>query len=731
MIWYQLAISALVAIFTWCLYRVTKNKDDNFKLKIFKILSLCFFGVYIVRLFSTDKFHLLIDFNMSEYGSNIEVVLTSILRWGLNFCVLLLCTVPFTKSNNLKNLFILGVFPLELINLMFFKRHIDCFLGFDYSMFNYRIVQFTLELILGIALCLYSILVIKWRVNYKSNVKKFWRDIAITLPFLLLMSMPLDTIQQWFGLNDIVLDFMTFTQHVWLFILLIIFVFTTKILKRRSTTTRYAALLIISLSMFFQYFGKFNYIGLLIAGESIAASTLPFHICNLATAIIPIALITKNKFLFSFTYYVNVVGAIFAIIFPNTTTSVMSYEFLVYAYEHTFAFLMPLLIVSLGIMERTRKKNLKFAIMSFSCYYVLAAVLNIWLFNYDVGVNYFYINNNFLPDKIPILKVFRDMYMIRFNVKELVFTIYPVFLIVVYVGFMASLIGVFYIYQAAYKRSDEKAKFIKETQNDYRNYLAFVESLNGKDICEQAKKEKDVMIEFINYSKKYNNNDFYSVKDFNLTVNEGEVFGFLGSNGAGKSTTIKSLVGILPFSEGKIYVDGYDVDKQPLMAKKLIGYVPDNHSVYERLTGRQYVNYIADLYEVSKDGRDEKLSDLAGKFNLLDALDKPIKTYSHGMKQKITIISALIHDPKLWVLDEPLVGLDPQSSYEVKEYMREHAKKGNTVFFSSHVIEVVEKLCDRVAIIYKGKIKGIYTMEEINKSGKSLMEIFLASQKED
>lgn len=235
------------------------------------------------------------------------------------------------------------------------------------------------------------------------------------------------------------------------------------------------------------------------------------------------------------------------------------------------------------------------------------------------------------------------------------------------------------------------------------------------------------MITISNLSKKYKSADTYAVKNLSLTVQDGEVFGFIGANGAGKSTTIKCITGILPFVEGKIEIAGFDLAKDPISAKKNIGYVSDNHSVYDKLTGRQYVNFLADVYGVTKELRDTRLNELATRFELQDKLDNPIKSYSHGMKQKICVIGALIHEPKVWVLDEPLTGLDPKSARELKGLMREHCEKGNVVFFSSHVLEVVEKLCDRVAIIKNGEIIASFSMDELEKQqeGKSLEDFFL------
>ncbi len=235
------------------------------------------------------------------------------------------------------------------------------------------------------------------------------------------------------------------------------------------------------------------------------------------------------------------------------------------------------------------------------------------------------------------------------------------------------------------------------------------------------------MIKINSLSKMYKNADRFAVKNLNLTINTGEVFGFIGANGAGKSTTIKCITGILPYNDGSIEIAGYDMAKDSISAKKNIGYVSDNHSVYDKLTGREYVNFLANIYGVSKQDRDQRLNELSIRFDLQDKLDSPIKSYSHGMKQKICVIGALIHEPKVWILDEPLTGLDPKSAKELKGLMREHCEKGNVVFFSSHVLEVVEKLCDRIAIIKDGEIIATFTMEELEQKqqGKSLEDIFL------
>ena len=234
------------------------------------------------------------------------------------------------------------------------------------------------------------------------------------------------------------------------------------------------------------------------------------------------------------------------------------------------------------------------------------------------------------------------------------------------------------------------------------------------------------MLEIKNLTKRYGESTVNAVEDFSISLKAGEIYGFLGPNGAGKSTTIKSLVGIYPFQEGDILIDGVSIKTDPLAAKMKIGYVSDNHAVFERLTGCEYVNHIANLYKVDIKEAEERTKELLEIFKLQEAFHRPIKSYSHGMKQKISVIAALVHNPKLWVLDEPLTGLDPQSTYQLKKVMKQHAKEGNTVFFSSHILDVVENLCDRCCIIKGGKLQGVYDISELKAKGESLEEIFVS-----
>lgn len=215
-----------------------------------------------------------------------------------------------------------------------------------------------------------------------------------------------------------------------------------------------------------------------------------------------------------------------------------------------------------------------------------------------------------------------------------------------------------------------------------------------------------------------------AVDDLSLHIAPGEIYGFIGHNGAGKTTTLKSVVGILSFDEGEIKIDGVSIKEDPIACKKKIAYIPDNPDLYEFMTGIKYLNFIADIFGVSAETRKAKIAKYADMFEITQDLAQPISAYSHGMKQKLAIISAWIHDPKLIIMDEPFVGLDPKASHLLKEMMREVCENGGAIFFSTHVLEVAEKLCDKVAIIKGGKLIRSGTMEEV-KGDASLEEVFL------
>ena len=235
------------------------------------------------------------------------------------------------------------------------------------------------------------------------------------------------------------------------------------------------------------------------------------------------------------------------------------------------------------------------------------------------------------------------------------------------------------------------------------------------------------MLKIDHLTKRYG--EKLAVDDLSLHIRQGEIYGFIGHNGAGKTTTLKSAVGILQFDEGEITINGGSIRTEPVKCKKELAYIPDNPDLYDYMSGIRYLNFIGDVFAIPAGERQERIRRYAGLFELTDDLGQPIAAYSHGMKQKLAVIAAWIHSPKLIVMDEPFVGLDPKAAHLLKEMMREHCDAGGAIFFSTHVLEVAEKLCDKVAIIKQGRLIKAGTMEEV-KGDDSLEEVFLELEAE-
>lgn len=480
--------------------------------------------------------------------------------------------------------------------------------------------------------------------------------------------------------------------------------------------------------MFFAYLalsGVFNFFYAKYGG----LGNLPLHLCNTAIIMMFVAFIFKMKGVFYFTYFVNVIGALFAMLFPNISGNFYTHESVRFYYNHIYAFVLPLLGITLKVYKRPTLGMMFRAIGWFTLYMIIVIFCNRYFTALGEDPDYFFLNTHFLFDKLKITD-----YSLMDSVANQVtitlpngvtITLFWKFYLGVYAVYIALMFIMWFIYDAGFHISDAhralhlKKKILKQEQLEVR------EKLNGRDLSEPLYEDLKHMLEIKNFTKVYSGAKAPSVDDFSLTIHDGEVFGFIGHNGAGKSTTIKSIVGIQSITNGHIVVDGYDVAKQPVEAKLRIGYVSDNHAVYERLTGREYINYIADLYLVSKEDRDARIEKYVKMFKLEDAIDNEIKSYSHGMKQKIVVIASLIHDPKVWILDEPLTGLDPTSSHQIKMCMRDHANRGNIVFFSSHVIEVVEKICDRICIINHGKLMCEYSLKDLKEQNITLEELYL------
>ena len=451
-------------------------------------------------------------------------------------------------------------------------------------------------------------------------------------------------------------------------------------------------------------------------------SSWPLHLCNTAMYTMPITLLFLSYGLYYFTFFINVLGAFFALTMPNFSETLFAFdpEIMAFYINHLHAFFMPVLIMLLGVYERPKIKYFIYSQIGFFAYFALVMGVNTVLTAKGISSDFFFINSDFIADKLGegAKKLFKTI--VTWESGGLTYTLHLLYDVIYYLVYVVLALGMWFLYELLFRMTDELVAIKIAKARCISRHEAYLMVHQGG-----LSMSNETSLVITHLSKKYHGNDFYSVEDFSLELTGGRIYGFLGKNGAGKSTIIKSIVGIHGFDEGEISVCGHDVVEAPLEAKKEIGFVPDNYALYENLTGRQYISYIADLYRVPKTQKEEIEKNLVDRLELSLRYDRPMKTYSHGMKQKITIIAALIHKPKIWILDEPMTGLDPNSIYQIKECMKEHAAAGNIVFFSSHIIDVVKNLCNEVVIIKHGKLIRRIDLDALPEEREKLEETFL------
>ena len=460
----------------------------------------------------------------------------------------------------------------------------------------------------------------------------------------------------------------------------------------------------------------------------ITPSEWPMHICNTAMFILPLALTTRSQKIFYFTFFINILGALLASFMPDYSAqlNVFSPRSVEWFINHILAFAGPLICVLLEIFPRPKKKQFFYSMVGFGVYFLVVLFFNTYFTaKYPKReFDYFFINSDFIAQKVGAEKFFYDT-AVHFDINGLHMTMYPLYQVIYFFGFIVMSIGMWYVYAWIFMFQDKLEHVNQRIKKIKFDQLALETKLGQKEVSKCMNPESVNKLVISHFGKQYTSKSPFAVRDINFVANSGEIIGFLGPNGAGKSTTIKAIVGIHLPTEGKIEINGYDVEVQPVQAKKQIGFVPDHYALYENLTGREYLNYIADIYDVSKEDRDAFLEEFLELLSMKQAIDNKIQTYSHGMKQKIALMASIIHNPKVWILDEPLTGLDPVSIYQVKQCLRRHAEKGNIVFFSSHLIDIVEKLCDRILIISDHQVKDVANVKELLKKGVNLEQYYM------
>lgn len=687
------------------------------KLIFERILPILLILTLIVRVFSYDNsIYAYEGLDSSPYSKGITLI-TLLAIWFQFTATLTVTCRPFfnIKSIRFTTRFIVPL--VYLLNLLYLNSSTVLLTGTtDFNIFKSLLLA---ECLLGLIIAGYYFII---DLKEKVTTKAIFVMIGIWL-LLMIPTMPTYFLKFAFGLANPLIKIIdiSFAHRIFLYLGIIIPLVMYFLLRDKEEVIRRFVLIFVSCGVLIGFMIGYDFASLK------EPWSWPIHLCNTALFIIPICLIFKLKKLFYFTYFINVLGALFAMLMPNYSSSTNMFDpgLIRFWYNHWVAFFMPLLIVALKIFKRPKIKEFYYSMVGFFAYFVIALVCNVLFTAMGHDVDFFFINSDFIADKLGKWAE----HLFEFNVSldvmgyQLVFR--PIYQILFFIVYVALGFAEWFVYAEFFRIADSHYDLHVRLIVQKQQKLEYLKNLTAEQKEEMMNNNNEIKLELKHFSKKYGTNKHYSVKDASFEVFGGEIFGFLGPNGAGKSTIIKSVVGIQPLSEGAIEICGYDVTKEPTKAKFNVGYVPDHYALYEKLTGREYINYIADIFNVTEEERNERLERYIKIFQLEHAIDSKIATYSHGMKQKITIMSALVHNPKVWILDEPLTGLDPNSIFQVKECMRIHASEGNIVFFSSHLIDIVEKLCQRIAIIRKGQILCVKTLEEIEATGKTLEEFYM------
>ncbi len=696
----------------YVLNRFAKSKANIY----FKVFAVLLFAFYMARIFAEDYIDQFWGLENNLF-SPVATAFLVLLKWLTLVSIGSAVVGCFFNIKTINNIIaFLGNFVL-LFNIIFASSIFKMFDGANWSLSGYRAIEYILEMgIFGAITINYLITKIKtkdWQ-DLTGQIKYFF----IVLPCLFLAMMPLSTLQLLFGHSGRTIEDFNLMHRLVMYGIVIVTVVLFLAFRKKDKQIRDFALTFMALAAFFAFFYNHNY-------KDLSYTNLPLHLCNTGVIMVLLAFVFRIRGLFYFNYFVNIIGCIVAIVMPDFAPDMFAASGMHFWICHIYVLILPILARLFGMFSRPNFKMMRMAVYIFTIYFVSMMFANAYI-NSFASVDYFFLYGNKIVDKIGFLGQIKLNYVWLPVVNGVTYKVFWLYDILVYVGFVFLMFMIWLVFEYFYKLEDHYAELLALKKIDSLEIKELRKKMKGRKLSEPVNPEGKDTLKISHFSKVYGLNKFKSVDDFSLEVHGGEVFGFLGHNGAGKSTLIKSIVGIQSITEGSIEVCGYDIKLQPLQAKMHMGYVSDNHSVYENLTGREYINYVADLYLVSKQDRDERIDKYSKMFELTDALDRQIKGYSHGMKQKLVVIAALIHDPKVWVLDEPLTGLDPSSSYQIKECMREHANKGNIVFFSSHVIEVVEKICDRIAIIQKGKLQGVFDVKKLKENGINLEKLYLS-----
>lgn len=657
----------------------------------------------------------------SPFGDFIpQTVLSIILVWFTYAALLSILLLQFFDANALRALTRYFSLPVLCLDLVFFNTYVTAIVGKNaFVEPDFRIPLIAAEITLALVTVLSDVHLKDFKFSDRSELVYFLSALPLTV-FAMMPSYVPQALLGWdktgiklFGLSE------AHRFAIYIAILLPFLLF--HLLKNKSYETKRLSLIYCSVGMLWSFLTAHP------ISDWVEPWNWPLHLCSLAMFMIPLCLIFKLDKLCYAGLYVSVVGSLVMMLTPKVdpTVNAMATDQVTFWLNHYAVFGLPMLIVALKIFKRPTFKDWVYSTMIFTGYFVTILILNAWFVNYNADVDFLFLNGSFIVDKLG--KWAQNIKAIEWSlpIGGITLKFYPLYQALFYASYVAISAIMWMCFKLLFALWDRaearrlKERDYKQMKIDLKNYFG------GASVNEPMHGDGSPRLTLRGFAKKYGANKHYSVDHVSFTVKGGEIFGFLGPNGAGKSTIIKSVVGIQTITEGNIEICGYDVERQAIQSKLNTGFVPDHYALYENLTGREYINYIADLYEVDEQTRNETIEKYVTRFQLTGSFDNHMKTYSHGMKQKIAIMAALVHNPKVWILDEPLTGLDPNSIFEVKECMKEHAAAGNIVFFSSHIIDVVEKICDKIAIIKKGRLRAVASVDELDARGIDLEAFYL------
>ena len=714
---YVICVAAAACLGTAC--AVFRKFIRQHAVIISKIFSCLIAAVFFVRYFSSSESVFQSVFKLTAnnpYSSAFLCFVTALSVWLEIASAVIVVIYPFIKRTLFKNYIKTICLFSCLINIICLRWTVYSYTqSYTLSLCG---VFLPIEVAFVTCACVLTIIADK---GFKIEICAL-KDYFIFLPVILIYSAPPYIFGTFFGnFGQYLVTELNLYHRIYIYVAFLMLTGIYLLLRSRDLQFKRMILLYIALGTLISFLFDHDFT------RFVTPTRWPLHLCNTAMFLIPLCLIFRIRPLYYFTLIINVVGAFIAMLMPSYDISYGVFSSITVRFwiNHICAFTMPVLMVLLGIYDRPKRRQFVYSMIGFAMYFVLVLIVNAWFSNYGSTVDYFFINSDYVAAKLGTAAENTRNIVVNLKVGSLTLTFYPLYQALYFLGYVALGLASWFLYislfqiQDIYLRAETVNRKIKA--EEYAMCKKYNKSKIGECMNEQTRGKLVVN----NLYKRYGKSKVDSVKDVSFVAEAGEILGFLGANGAGKSTTIKCIVGIHPITSGSIEVNGYDVEKQPVEAKMQIGFVPDHYSLYEKLTGREYINYVADLYHVPLEDRNERLTELLQKLNMADAIDNQIQTYSHGMKQKVAIMSALIHNPALWILDEPLTGLDPTSIYEVKECMKDHARKGNIVFFSSHLIDVVEKLCDRIIIIKNGVLIAETTLKELNDKNIELEQYYL------